>query len=152
MRTHMTLFFPDLNVWLALSDSGHIHSTGAWKWMKMLPDDAQLIFCRYTQVGLLRLLTNTSIIGDQTLTLRKGWDVYDRWLEDPRVELYPEPRNLDTGFRQTTEPFGARQAPKAVGDCFLLAYARELQAALVTFDRTLYEFARKQGHATVIPA
>ena len=42
--------------------------------------------------------------------------------------------------------------PKAVGDCFLLAYARELQAALVTFDRTLHEFARKQGHATVIPA
>jgi predicted nucleic acid-binding protein len=42
--------------------------------------------------------------------------------------------------------------PKAVGDCFLLAYARELQAALVTFDRALYEVARKQGHATVIPA
>ena len=82
----MTLFFPDLNVWLALSDTGHTHSTGAWKWMKMLPDDAQLIFSRYTQVGLLRLLTNISIMGDQTLTLRKAWGVYDRWLEDPRVE------------------------------------------------------------------
>jgi hypothetical protein len=67
----MTLFFPDLNVCLALSDTGHIHSTGAWKWMKMLPDDAQFIFCRYTQVGLLRLLTNTSIMGDQTLTKKR---------------------------------------------------------------------------------
>jgi toxin-antitoxin system PIN domain toxin len=148
----MTLFFPDLNVWLALSDTGHTHSTGAWKWMKMLPDDAQLIFCRYTQVGLLRLLTNTSIMGDQTLTLRKGWDVYDRWLEDPRVEFYPEPRNLDATFREITQPFAAQQASKTVGDCFLLAYAAELQAALVTFDRVLHRRAREYGHACVIPA
>lgn len=114
----MTLFFPDLNVWLALSDTGHVHSASAWKWREILPDDHKLIFSRYTQIGLLRLLTNVSVMGDQTLTLRKAWGVYDRWLEDPRVELYPEPRNLDTGFRQTTEAFAARQAPKAVGDCF----------------------------------
>ena len=148
----MTLFFPDLNVWLALSDTGHIRSTGAWKWMKMLPDDAQLIFSRYTQVGLLRLLTNISIMGDQTLTLRKAWGVYDRWLEDPRVEFYPEPRNLDAAFREITQPIAAQQASKTVGDCFLLAYARELQAALVTFDRALHGHAREHGHASVIPA
>ena len=148
----MTLFFPDLNVWLALSDTGHTHSASAWKWMRMLTDDRKLVFSRYTQIGLLRLLTNTSVMGDQTLTLRKAWNVYDRWLEDPCVEFYPEPRNLDTGFRQTTEPFAARQASKAVGDCFLLAYAKEIQATLVTYDRALHEFALKQGFAAVIPA
>jgi toxin-antitoxin system PIN domain toxin len=148
----MTLFFPDLNVWLALSDTGHTHSATAWRWLKMLPDDRKLIFSRYTQIGLLRLLTNSSVMGDQTLTLRKAWSIYDRWLEDPQVEFYPEPRNLDTEFRQTTEPFAARQASKAVGDCFLLAYAKELQATLVTFDRALHEFARRQGHAAVLPA
>ncbi len=147
----MTLFFPDLNVWLALSDTGHIHSASAWKWLKMLPDDRKLIFSRYTQIGLLRLLTNSSVMGEQTLTLRKAWSVYDRWLEDSRVEFYPEPRNLGTGFRLTTEPFGAQQASKAVGDCFLLAYAKEIQATLVTFDRALHQFAHKQGHAAVIP-
>jgi uncharacterized protein len=147
----MTLFFPDLNVWLALSDTGHTHSASAWKWLRILPDDRKLIFSRYTQIGLLRLLTNTSVMGDQTLAVGKAWNVYDRWLEDPRVEFYPEPRNLDTGFRQATEPFAARQASKAVGDCFLLAYARELQATLVTYDRALHEFARKRGYAAVIP-
>jgi toxin-antitoxin system PIN domain toxin len=147
----MTLFFPDLNVWLALSDTGHTHSASAWKWLRILPDDRKLIFSRYTQIGLLRLLTNTSVMGDQTLTVRKAWNVYDRWLEDPRVEFYPEPRNLDTGFRQATEPFAARTASKAVGDCYLLAYAKELQATLVTYDRALHEFARKQGYAAVIP-
>jgi predicted nucleic acid-binding protein len=89
-------------------------------------------------------------MGDQTLTVRKAWNVYDHWLEDSRVEFYPEPRNLDTGFRQTTEPFAARQASKAIGDCFLLASAKELHATLVTYDRALHEFARKRGHAAVI--
>jgi toxin-antitoxin system PIN domain toxin len=147
----MTLFFPDLNVWLALSDTGHTHSASAWKWLRILPDDRRLIFSRYTQIGLLRLLTNVSVMGDQTLTVSKAWNVYDRWLEDPRVEFYPEPRNLDTGFRQNTEAFAARQASKAIGDCFLLAYAKELQATLVTYDRALHEFARKRGYAAVIP-
>lgn len=148
----MTLFFPDLNVWLALSDVGHTHSASAWKWLGMLPEDHKLIFSRYTQIGLLRLLTNASVMGDQTLTLRRAWGVYDRWLEDRRVEFYPEPRTLDAAFRQATEPFAARQSSKAVGDCFLLAYAKDLQAALVTYDRALHEFARKQGNAAVIPA
>jgi predicted nucleic acid-binding protein len=85
----MTLFFPDLNVWLALSDTGHAHSASAWKWREILPDDHKLIFSRYTQIGLLRLLTNVSVMGDQTLTLRKAWGVYDRWLEDPPWSCIP---------------------------------------------------------------
>lgn len=148
----MTLLFPDLNVWLALSDSGHVHSESAWKWLEATPRDRKLIFSRYTQIGLLRLLTNGSVMGDQALTLRRAWSIYDRWLEDPRVEFYPEPRNLDAEFRRITEPFAARQASKAIGDCFLLAYAKELGATLVTFDRALHEFARKQGRAAAIPA
>lgn len=147
----MTLFFPDLNVWLALSVGDHSHSTDAWQWMELLPSNTRLIFSRYTQIGLLRLLTNASVMGEQTLILRNAWGVYDRWLEDPRVEFYPEPRNIDAGFREVTEPFAARQASKAVGDCWLLAYAKELQATLVTFDRALHDFAKKQSHSAVIP-
>ena len=85
------------------------------------------------------------------LNLRQAWDVYDQWLNDPLVEFYPEPRNLDTAFRQITAPLDTRSATKAVGDCFLLAYAREIQATLVTFDRALIEYARKQNHAAVTP-
>ena len=147
----MTLFFPDLNVWLALSVAGHRHSEEAWQWMRILPPDAKLIYSRYTQIGLLRLLTNASVMGDQTLTLRKAWGVYDRWLEDPRVEFYPEPRGIDDAFRQSTTPFAAQQATKAVGDCWLLAYTVAIRASLVTFDQALYAFCRKQGQSAVIP-
>ncbi|HEY7855144.1 MAG TPA: TA system VapC family ribonuclease toxin [Terriglobales bacterium] len=147
----MILFIPDVNVWVALSDAGHTNSAAAWNWLSRLPDDRKLIFCRYTQVGLLRLLASTAVMGDRALTLRKAWSVYDRWLEDPRMEYFPEPRNLDSRFRQTTEPFAAKPATKAVGDCFLLAYAQELNATLVTFDRALHQFSRQHGHAAVIP-
>lgn len=52
------------------------------------------------------------------MTLSKAWGVYDKWLEDPRVKFYPEPRNLDAAFRKMTEPFAAQPATKAVGDGF----------------------------------
>ena len=147
----MTSYFPDLNVWVALSDGGHSHNAAAWEWINNLPPDDRLIFSRYTQLGLLRLLTNTAVMGDQTLTLSKAWDVYDRWLADPRVEFYPESPNLEAEFRKATHPFAAKQASKWVGDCWLLAFAEASNAQLVTFDRALHEFARKQGNAAVRP-
>jgi uncharacterized protein len=148
----MILLFTDVNVWLALSDGTHVHHKTAWAWLNLQPDDARLIFSRYTQLGLLRLLTNTAVMGDETLTLRQAWAVYDRWLEDPRVEYYPEPRDLEAKFRQTTQPFAAKRASKWVGDCWLLAFAESAKAQLVTFDRALYNFARKQGNSAVLPA
>ena len=116
-----------------------------------LPLDAKLVYSRYTQIGLLRLLTNSSVMGTQTLTLRKAFAVYDRWLQDPRVEFYPEPRGIDDTFRRITGPYSAQRASKAIGDCWLLAYAIALRAPLVTFDRALHEFSRKQGEPAIIP-
>src|SRR5215470_19707183 len=108
-----------------------------WKWLTTGPEDRNIVFSRFTHVGLLRLLTNASVMGDRTMTLSKAWGVYDKWLEDPRVKFYPEPRNLDAAFRKMTESFAAQPATKAVEDCFLLAYAKEVQATLVTFDQRL---------------
>jgi len=147
----MTLFFPDLNVWLAFSVAGHSHSSNAWNWRKHLPPDTKLIFSRYTQIGLLRLLTNRSVMGDQTLTLQQAWSIYDRWLQDSCVEFYPEPQDANKIFRQITKPYSTKLASNAVGDCWLLAFAVGVQATLVTFDRALHEFARKQHRAVIIP-
>jgi uncharacterized protein len=147
----MTSFFPDLNVWLALSVAGHSHSGDAWSWANLLPRETRLIFCRYTQIGLLRLLTNQAVMGEQTLTLRKAWSVYDRWLADPRVDFYPEPRDADAEFRRVTEPLGTKPASKWIGDGWLLACSNGLQSTLVTFDKALYQHARKQGYSAVMP-
>lgn len=148
----MTSFFPDLNVWLALSVAGHSHHAEAWQWLRPLPLEVRLIFARYTQVGLLRLLTNQAVMGGQTLTLRQAWVVYERWMSDPRVEFYPEPRGIDAAFQEATAPFAAKPASKWVGDCYLLAFARESRAMLVTFDAALLAFARRHGYAAIVPA
>jgi uncharacterized protein len=147
----MTSYFPDLNVWIAIADSGHRHSRAAWGWMGLVPGDARIIFSRYTQIGLLRLLTNPAVMGDRTLVLGDAWNVYDRMLGDPRVASYPEVRGVDDLFRQITSAFARQQASNWVGDCWLLANAKAMSATLVTFDRALFEFARKQNHSALIP-
>ena len=148
----MTLFFPDINVWLGLFVSRHPHNAAAWKWLNGLAPDDFLVLSRFTQMGILRLLTNAAVMGDQTLTLGEAWAVYDQWLDDRRVDFHPEPRNMDTEFRQTTEPFTAMRATKWVPDCWLLAFAEASGARLVTFDRALAEFALKRSHRAVVPA
>jgi uncharacterized protein len=147
----MTSFFPDVNVWLALSVATHARNSAAWRWMRNMPADTELLFSRYTQLGLLRLLTNGAVMGDETLNLRRAWAVFDRWLEDPRVELYPDPRTIDAEFRKATAPFASRPASKWVGDCWVLASAVGNQATLVTFDKALYDLSRKHGHTAVVP-
>jgi len=148
----MISFFPDLNVWVALSVDGHSHGKDAWNWLGGMPHGSRLLFSRYTQVGLLRLLTNESAMGERTLTLDRAWNVYDQWLGDPRVEFQAEPRSIEEAFRAVTEPFGEQPASRRVGDCYLLAYAREVHATLATFDAALLRLAHKQQCRAVFPA
>jgi uncharacterized protein len=147
----MTSYFLDLNVWLALSDAGNAHSPAAWQWVESLAGDARLIFSRYTQLGLLRLLTNRAVMATQTLTIGQAWKVYRQWLGDHKVEFHPEPPGLEEAFRRAMANFDDRPAFKWVGDCYLVAHAARSGAVLVTFDKPLAAFARKSGHAALVP-
>jgi toxin-antitoxin system PIN domain toxin len=147
----MTSYFPDLNIWLALSDGGNSHNAIAWAWMSGLAPEDRLIFSRYTQLGLLRLLSNKAVMGDQLLTLGEAWVVYDQWLADPRVEFRFEPRQAGESFRAATETFAAQAASKWIGDCWLLAFAQASGSRLVTFDQALCDVARRHGNAAVRP-
>lgn len=148
----MTLFFPDLNVWLALSDGAHKHHGAARNWLARLAGKDKLAFSRFTQIGLLRLLTNQAVMGDQIQTLQQAWRIYDRWLEDPRVEFCIEPRGVDSSFRKITRLFALHPASKTIGDCWLLAFAADIQATLITFDLALCSHAKKLGHSATIPS
>jgi hypothetical protein len=69
--------------------------------------------------------------------------VYDRWLGDPRVEFRYEPFEAEALFRQATTHFSRSSAPKALGDCYLVALSQALHATLVTLDGSLPELAGK---------
>jgi uncharacterized protein len=130
-----TSLFPDINVWVALTYEGHAHHRTAATWFAALEPDASLLFCRFTQLGLLRLLTAAVVMGDEVMTQPQAWAAYDQWLEDPRVELVDEPAEIEARFRALTR---LRQpATKDWADSYLVAFAAVGQLTLVTFDRGL---------------
>ena len=147
----MTSFFPDLNVWLALSDGKSTNNKACWKWFRTIAPNDRVLFCRFTQIGLLRLLSNKAVMGSETLTLEEAWNAYDCFANDPRIEMRNEPRDIGATFRKMTMHFRGQSASKMVGDCYLLAYSATCGATLATFDKGLLELARKLGQAAISP-
>lgn len=128
-------------MWLALTWDRHPQHVPAAHWYESV-GDVTLLFCRFTMLGFLRLLTNQQVMGESTATLAVALQLYDRWAEDPRVELAPEPRGAETLFRHAMTPFVHQPATKAVADCYLVGFAEATGAQVVTFDRGLASTAR----------
>jgi uncharacterized protein len=134
----MTSYLTDINVWLALSWGLHPHSGSAHRWLASLaPNRTRLLFCRITQLGLLRLLTNKMVMGESVLNVAGAFGVLDRWSEDPRVDLAADPKGLDLVFRRASAGFAKESATKAIMDAYLAAFAETEGATLVTFDKGL---------------
>jgi len=127
--------FPDINVWVALTYEGHAHHTTAVNWFTTVNRDSSLIFCRFTQLGLLRLLTAGAVMGDEVMSQPESWAAYDRWQQDERVEFMDEPPGLEPRFRTLTRL--RHPATKDWADSYLAAFATGGQLTLVTFDRAL---------------
>jgi toxin-antitoxin system PIN domain toxin len=125
---------------VALTYEGHVHHVTAATWFLALPPDATLAFCRFTQLGLLRLLTAAAVMGDEVMTQPQAWAAYDRWLQDPRVVLVDEPAALEARFRALTRR--RQPATKDWADAFLAAFATVGQLTLVTLDRGLRSKAK----------
>ncbi len=119
-----------------------MHSDAAWAWFSG-QEDSRFSFCRLTQLGLLRLLATSAVMGEDVRNIGEAWKVYDRWLEDSRIGILPEPFELDVAFRAATRSVSRLSSPKALGDCYLLAVSQVTDATLVTFDRGLASACRK---------
>jgi hypothetical protein len=132
---------PDINVWLALTWDRHPQHAAAARWFGAL-DEAALLFCRFTMLGFLRLLTNRQVMGGSATTLLDALNLYDRWRRDPRVDLAPEPRSAEKAFREALALHANEPATKAVADCYLAGFAGAAGAQLATFDRSLAATAR----------
>jgi toxin-antitoxin system PIN domain toxin len=135
-RSSSSFHFPDINVWLALSYERHAHYPSARGWFERLEDNSRVCFCRFTQLGLLRLLTTVAVLGeDSVLSQAEAWLVYDRWLQDDRVLYVDEPTALEPRFRSLSQH--SRPAPKDWADSYLSAFAETAGFRLVTFDQAL---------------
>jgi toxin-antitoxin system PIN domain toxin len=134
-KSTISSVFPDVNVWLALSSPDHEHFQSAWNWYSTLPDGIVLLFCRHTQLGLLRLLTTRAAMGLGTLTQAEAWQAYDRWIESGGAEFVQEAANLEIRFRSNSN--SSQASPKEWADAYLAAFAFTLGSQLITFDRAL---------------
>jgi uncharacterized protein len=94
-----------------------------------------LLFCRVTQVGLLRLLSNPAIMGEDAIDRSAGWRVFDQLWADERVLWADEPDDLDAVWRAIS----ARddKSHKLWTDDYLAAFAQTSGATLATLDRKL---------------
>jgi len=129
-----TLNFLDANVWLALVWSRHAHSERARSWFD-LANEEQFLFCRFTQMTVLRLLTTDQIMGTDTKTMSEAWSLWDRIWADSRISFLPEPDDLEREFRSRSRL--SSRSPKVWADAYLLAFAASAGLKLVTFDRAL---------------
>lgn len=127
--------FPDVNVWVALHHLAHEHHKVALGWYEALPPQTKLVYCRQTQLGLFRLLTNETVMGDEALTQRECWELYQKWLRGGGAYLLAEPEGIGVAFerRSCSNSFST----KAWSDAYLAAFAETGRMTLVTFDRAL---------------
>jgi toxin-antitoxin system PIN domain toxin len=132
----MRSYFPDVNVWLALVYRGHQHHPVASSWFGPLKPE-QAVFCRFTQLAFLRLLTHPAVMRDEVRTQQEAWKAYDELSKDARVAfcLETEPEQVDAVLRTlTANPHFAHQEWP---DAYLAAFAKVSDLTLVTFDKVL---------------
>jgi toxin-antitoxin system PIN domain toxin len=135
----MKSYFPDVNVWIALAYEGHQHHASATEWFGRMNEP--VYFCRFTQMGLLRLLTHPSVMQDDVRTQAEAWLAYDALLQDERVsfQIEADPERIESALRSLTS--GGRPFSQQWPDAYLVAFARVAGSTVVTFDRGLRRMA-----------
>ena len=123
----------DVGVWLAAVWGRHAHHRIVADWFGKEGDD--IVLCRVTQMGLLRLLSNPAIMRDDAIDRSQAWRTYDQLWADERVLWADEPAELDAVWRTIS----ARDdmSHKLWTDDYLAAFAQVSDATLVTLNRKM---------------
>ncbi len=124
----------DVNVWLAAAWGRHAQHPVAKRFVD--GEDDELAFCRVTEMGLLRLVSNPAVTGPDARTRREAWDLVLRFQADPRVRFLAEPR----GLAPLWIAFSKRDDRSHLlwTDDYLAAFAQAADLELVTFDRGVH--------------
>jgi len=136
MRAYMpTTDLLDINVWLALADENHAHhqpARGYWD----REAARQLAFTRVTMLGLLRLLTNKTVMAGNPFTVAEAWSAYQAFRALPEVMWIDEPNLVAT---QADEALGEWSKTSGFSslhwtDGHLASLAHATGSRLVSFD------------------
>ena len=132
----------DSNVWLALALSKHSHHNATREWLESVEVPASIVLCRAVQQSLLRLLTNSTVLGaygNPPLTNREAWSAYDSLLADDRIVFQAdEPAGLELVWKKLAVRETA--SPKLWMDAYLAAFALAGRYRMVTTDKAFHQF------------
>jgi toxin-antitoxin system PIN domain toxin len=135
---------PDVNVWFAFVWAGHVHHEIATTWFAGLEID-QAAFCRITQMGFLRLVTNRVVMGGEVISQRSAWTLYEDLTRDKRVIFVSETAEVEAAWKRYTQ--GSFTGTNVWTDAYLAALAAVHGMTLVSFDRGV---ARVKDASTLI--
>jgi toxin-antitoxin system PIN domain toxin len=107
------------------------------EWFDGLDAD-QARLCRFTQLGLLRMLTNQHVMGPEVMGQRAAWAAYDRLRQDSRVAFQEEVPQVESVLRVLTQE--SRPETNAWGDAYLAAIAASSGLTLATLDQGFRSF------------
>jgi len=131
----------DVNVWLATVVEQHPHHRFAVDWWRerIMPAERTVCFCRVTQLGVLRLLTNEVVMGSARRTAEQAWRDYDRLLDQKPVAYLAEPGGLTECLRRYSS--GPAPSVSRWTDAYLAGFARAGDLEMATLDRGFKRFA-----------
>lgn len=129
----------DANFLIALCYDRHVGHAAVQTWISATHQEKSLVLCRITQLSLLRLLSNASVMAEDVLSSRQAWSTYDDLMQDQRFIYLDEPRNLDSALRKFTQH--QLPSPKVWQDAYLAAFAIQHGFDLVTFDKGFKQYA-----------
>lgn len=128
----------DVNLLLALATDRHEHHAVAASWFAGI-GTGEAIVCRIAQTGLLRLLNNPAVMGEEALDATACWALWRTLARDERIDFRTgEPPGLDAAFEGYVA--GRALGPKLWTDAYIAAYARSGGFELTTFDKGFRKF------------
>ena len=111
----------DVNFLLALCHERHEHYPVAMAKLAATSAAGQMVVCRASQLGLLRLLSNSAVMRESVCTTDEAWQVHDTLMADDRFSYRDEPAGLQAKMREFTKGFPF--SPKLWQDAYLAAFA-----------------------------
>ncbi len=132
----------DANVLFALLTEGHAHRSVAFDWWQTC-GDKQVGLCLPVRMAVLRLLTNSTVMGSGVLRPAQAWDAMAELIADPRItpiELVP----TEHAALWRTHILRREPTPNLWTDAWLAALAQGLGCEMVTFDKGFRSFVGLQ--------
>ena len=133
----------DINVWLALADENHVHHVRARHYWEAEASE-QLAFTRVTALGLLRLLTNKTVMAGNPFTVAEAWSAYQAFRQLPEIVWLDDRNDLVAQVDAILAEFVELRGFTALHwtDGYLAALAQANQCRLVSFDNDFRRYRR----------